>query len=113
MKIVRNVIAVSLLFCIGTITFTACEKVEKDTPQAIKKLIRKDSKSGIWVSVTEYKCNEKIVYLFESNPFPDAVSPVYDREGNILCTLGGLEGTVTCKECKNMIEKRIIWTSKK
>jgi len=109
----KRIFTLTTLLLFFAIAFTTCQKIEKDTPQAIKKLIRKDSKSGTWVSVVECECNEKMFYLFKSRPFPDAVSPVYDKNGNLLCTFGGMEGSTTCKGCENMIEKRIIWTSKK
>ena len=99
-----------LLFAIG---FSACEKIADDTPQAIKKLIRKHSKSGNFESVAEYKCEEKTVYWFIGDAeIDDGISYLFDKEGNKLCYAGGFGGKI-CEEYKNCTEEKIIWTNKK
>ena len=112
MNAIKNIIKVSLLlFAIG---FSACEKYADDTPQAIKKLIRRYKGSDMYISVTEYKCDEKTTYHFEPRPMPDAAGGIFDKDGNLLCQVGGLGGLNGCeKEYVNCIEQRIIWTNKK
>jgi len=44
--------------------FSDCKKIAKNTPKAIKKLTRENRNST--ESVMEYKCNEKLIYCFES-----------------------------------------------
>ena len=114
MRIIKNIMVICLLFCIGIIGFTACEKYADDTPQAIKKLIRKTSKNGSLESVREYQCGKELVYLFCSYNIPDGISGVYDKEGNALCKMGGLDGANTCTEvCEYMMEIRVVWMNGK
>ena len=108
MKRTLTLTTLLLFFAIG---FTACEKIEKDTPPAIKKLIRQGKKEHT-MSVIEYKCGEKIVYGFVPEIIPDVAGYIYDKDGNMLCQVGGFFGLNGCeKEYENCIE-RVIWTKK-
>jgi hypothetical protein len=93
----KNIIAVSLLFCIGIIAFTACEKVEtgKNIPQCIKKKIKKEANSCLSF-VAEYvympaKTNkiQSRIYQFYSG-YPPCIPgdrPIpnhYDEQGNLI-----------------------------
>ena len=104
----KRIFTLTTLLLLFAIAFTACQKIEKDTPQAIKKLIKEYNKSGACVSVTEYKYNEKKIYCFKEN---DSSINIYDKNGNLLCISGGFVGK-TCEEYTNSIVTRIIWTKK-
>jgi hypothetical protein len=106
MKRIITLTALLLFFAAG---FTACQKIEKDTPPAIKKLIRE--KYGFCVSVIECRCNEKVIYCFVGEPGIDGQSYIFDEDGNRLCNIGGVAGDM-CKEYENRVEIRVIWTKK-
>ena len=50
----KRILTISTLILIFAIGFSACEKIEKDTPPAIKKLIRENKISGGQVVEYEY-----------------------------------------------------------
>jgi hypothetical protein len=112
----KRILIIAVLF-IFTIGFSGCEKIADDTPSAIKKLIKKYSKSWCVASVIEYECNEQKIYLFEHDDIKcgreDASSYICDKDGNELCTIGGFDGVDGCKkEYGNRVKIRDIWTSK-
>ena len=100
-----------LFFAIG---FTACEKIEKDTPQAIKKLIRNTEKGG---QVEEYEYKNEYIY---NRWFPDCVGShcagnFYDKNATLLWSYGAAQGIsdIPADLRDKAIFKRIIWTSNK
>ena len=116
MKAIKNITVISLLFCIGVIGFTACEKIEKDTPQAIKKLVRETKKEhGCLGRVFELEYNNEHIYCFE--PHPDCFDVqwfFYDEKGNKLWEDGGWGriGTYLEDFYEKAIFKRVIWKEK-
>ena len=94
----KIVITVSLLFCVCTIGFTACQKIEtgKNTPQCIKKKIKKDPKIYCLSLVTEYiyipqetnKIQNRIYKFSYGSPACWADAPIppiyYDEQCNII-----------------------------
>ena len=98
-----------LLFAIG---FTACKKieVEKDTPQAIKKLIR-ENKNRCLVQVNEYEYNNKNIYCFVNSwtCFLDISEIYYNDKGKKFGEVGKEIGNTLPNDFeKEAILKRII-----
>ena len=93
----------------------SCEKIDvpKDTPSCIKKKIREE-KDHCLDNVTEYEYNGNIVYLFGAANCPDALSNLYDKNCNLICSpFGGIGGfgDGKCPDfSQNGIKKRIIWS---
>ena len=111
MKLILTLSTILLFFAI---CFSACEKIEKDTPPAIKKLIRKEKKNPAVVSEHEYN-NENIYRLYEIG-CRDCFVYYYDKNANLLWLSGGIEGKVEGTPLEGFYErsicKRIIWIDK-
>jgi hypothetical protein len=109
----RIIISTLLFFAIG---FTACEKIEKDTPQAIKKLIREKHKQR-GGQIIEYEYNNENIYCWNQPDCFDCLIFFYDKNANLLWKTGGLDGEGDGNCPKDFYEKatikRIIWTDKK
>ena len=112
----KNLVIVCLLFSAGIIGFSSCEKIEKDTPKAIKKLIRDRSKRENG-QVVEYEYNNENIYKWWyplECTHPDAY--YYDKNANLLWQSGGFDGMGQGIPLEGFYEKaickRIIWTSK-
>jgi hypothetical protein len=112
-------IKIFALLALFAIAFSSCEKIEKDVPYPIKKMIRKDPSR--YSEVIEYEYNNSNVYLFvESITISDGGSHLYDKKGNRICMpFGGIEGRsernpdYTCLDFyEKAIEKRIVWQKK-
>ena len=113
MKKILQLSTLLLLFAIG---FSACEKYTEDTPQTIKKLIKKYEKSGIDIfSVEEYKCCEQIIYCFRESKTEGhchyVCIHIFDKEGNMLCSdcPRRLQDNNCINEYGDCEETRIIW----
>ncbi|MDR0367669.1 MAG: hypothetical protein LBH82_00835 [Bacteroidales bacterium] len=106
-----KIFALSALFAIA---FSSCEKFAKDTPSAIKKLIREKEQSCL-TEVTEFLYDNKYyIYTFHTDNCDDAFSYTYDEKGRILCQSGGAAGFLGCKEIlEKSIKTRTVWTRKK
>ena len=108
-KIVLCLTAILLLF-------TACEKIAEDTPQAIRKLIKRYNKSDKDLQlVVECQCNEKIIYWFEESKKEGHCYyfyvHIFDKEGNLLCSHGtrNLQDNTCIMEYGDCEETRVIW----
>ena len=101
-----------LFFAIG---FTSCQKIEKDTPQAIKKLIREKKNWG--GQVVEYDYNNENIYCWGQPSCIDCFADFYDKNAKLLWQTGGFDGAGDGNSPKDFSEKaifkRIIWISKK
>jgi len=110
----KAILSLSTLAIFFTIGFTACEKIEKDTPQAIKKLIREKGKHG--GQVIEYEYNHEYVYCWDDHCY-DGFIICYNEKGKELWLSGGLDGLGDGKCPEDFFDKaifkRIIWTSNK
>ena len=114
MKVLKNIITVCVL-CASIIGFTACEKIEKGTPPAIKKLIRETNKmSGCLGRVVEYEYNNEYIYCFEHHPDHfDGNTIYYDEKGKKLWEFGGGWGSKPLEGFyEKAIFKRVIWKAK-
>jgi hypothetical protein len=111
----KRILKITPLFILFAIGFSTCEKFEKDTPVAIKKLIR-ESYHFAYTKVIEYEYNNSLVYLFLSENCIDCFTYIYDEKGNLICRSGGIDGLTGGERCTDFyekaIEKRIIWTKK-
>jgi hypothetical protein len=109
MKKTLTLITLLLFFAIE---FISCEKYAKDTPKPIKKLIKEGS---INLYVTEYECNEKLIYYFEELEKHGSCMyfrvRIFDKEGNILCSdcSRDFNDNKCLVEKDNCVEKRVIW----
>jgi hypothetical protein len=108
----RIIVVISLLFCIGIIGFTACEKIEKDTPQAIKKLIREKKKRD--GQVIEYEYNNESIYCLWHPCIFDSYAFFYNKKGDELWRSGemGVIGNLLEGFYEKAVFKRIVWTNK-
>ena len=108
----KNLVIVCLLFFAGIIGFSSCEKIEKDTPKAIKKLIRENKEKG--GTVIEYEYNNENIYMWDY--LGDFGSfDYYDKNANLLWRGDVLDGEgqgTPLEGYKKATRKRIVWTSK-
>ena len=91
----RKILKLSTLLLFFAISFSACEKYaeNKNTPPAIKKLIKQYDKSGAEIfSIIEYNCCETIIYCFEEHRRDGHCHYIYthfyDKDGHLLCSDG-------------------------
>jgi hypothetical protein len=109
----RQILIITPLLVLFAIGFSACEKFEKNTPVAIKKIIR-ESDYFEYTKVIEYEYNNSLVYCFLNENCDDCFTDVYDEKGNLICRSGGYAGFSGCTDFyKKAVEKRVIWTRKK
>jgi len=93
---------------------SSCDKIDvyKDTPFAIKKLIKAYEKQ-CYCSVDEYEYLNQRVYCFYNCPsVRDGYDIVFDSDGNHMCAVGGIEGDYRGEHCDvfgNMVFVRNIW----
>ena len=108
-------IILSTLLLVFAIGFSACEKIEKDTPKAIKKLIRENG--GMGGQIAEYEYNKESIYMWFQVGCFDCFTDYYDKNANLLWQSGGFDGKGQGTPLEgfygNAIFKRIIWTDKK
>jgi hypothetical protein len=109
----KKALTLTALLLFFTTAFTTCQKIEKDAPQAIKKLIRKSEHTG---RVVEYEYNNGYIYSFlpRTDHF-DCPTIYYNEKGNKLWEVelcwGGW-GTPIEGFYEKSVLKRIIWTHK-
>lgn len=109
-----NKLLIFLLFLL----FSSCEKIEKDTPECIKNLIK--NQNGMFLcetgaSVSQYSFQGEDVYVFDpGNCGADMMAPVYSSDCKYLGGLGGFVGNLLIngvrfdKEAKYI---KTIWTN--
>ena len=109
----KRILTISTLILIFAIGFSACGKIEKGTPSAIKKLIR-EKKHICSTKVVEYTYYEDLVYFFNSLGCNDGASYAYDKKGNELWHVDGMTGRMEGPKdfFEKAVFKRIIWTSR-
>ena len=110
----KRVFTLSTLLLFFAIGFIACQKIEKDTPPAIKKLIRENKNRG--GQVVEYEYNNENIYCW-IDFCCDGYTSYYDKNAKLLWQTGGFDGKGSGVPLEgfyeNAIYKRIIWTNKK
>ena len=109
MKRILTISTLALFFALG---FSACEKIEKDTPPAIKKIIRDNRKAG--GQVLEYRYNNESIYVYWGPCDADGEDIFYNGKGVELWRNGemGIRGNVPEGFYTNAVFKRIVWTDK-
>jgi hypothetical protein len=109
----KKIVTLSALLLFFAIVFSSCEKIEKETPLAIKKLIKERHRSG--GQVVEYEYNKEYIYKWWEPCCDDCFTKYYDKNANLLWKDGGYEGLRGLPEdfYDKAIYKRIVWTNKK
>ncbi|MGI8950922.1 MAG: DUF6970 domain-containing protein [Chitinophagaceae bacterium] len=62
--------------------------------------------------IDEYLFQNKIVYVFVPEPWPDAQTAITNSDCTPLCALGGIAGIMKCNGenfDSNAVFKRVIW----
>ena len=97
---------ITLLFALTMLP--GCRK-EIDAPSCIKaKIDEVKNNPGLYINkVSEYIFRNNTVYVFESEPFPDAASAIYDQNYDTICWLRGISGNMTCQG-ENFGQKAIL-----
>jgi len=107
----KNVIKLfSLFLVISMVGITiACEKIEKNTPPAIKKLIR--GNNWCLVQVNEYEYDNKKIYCFLYGVGCSGTSAIYyDKKGKKFWEIGKEIGSTLPEDFEGeAILKRTIW----
>jgi hypothetical protein len=104
----KRIVTFSTLLLFFAIGFSACEKIEKDTPAAIKKLIREYKLQD--AQVIEYEYNNEYIYKWWEPGCIDAFVDFYDKNANLLWQDGGFTGGGDGKYPKDFYDKAIYKT---
>ena len=109
----KRILTISTLILFFALGFSACGKIEKGTPPAIKKLIR-EKKHTCSMMVVEYTYYEDFVYLFDGLGCDDGMTYAYNRKGEKLWESGGIALIYTGPNdfYEKAIKERIVWTKK-
>ena len=109
----KRILTISTLILIFAIGFSACGKIEKGTPPAIKKMIRE--RKGHIEDVIEFEYENSLYYLIcDLASTADGMCTLFDEHGNSICYSGGISGRNNCEDFfSKAIEKRVVWTNKK
>ena len=110
MKRILTISTLALFFALG---FSACEKIEKDTPSAIKKIIRDNRKAG--GQVLEYRYNNESIYVYWRPCSFDGEDIFYNEKGVELWRFsgwGGTTGTPIEGFYREAVFKKIVWTDR-
>ena len=109
----KRILIINSILLVFAVSFSACEKIEKDTPPAIKKIIRECKRDFGGGQVLEYEYNQSNAYYCIPDNCNDCFSICYDKKGIELWRDGGIMGLMPPKDFEEKaVFKRIIWTSR-
>ena len=109
---------VALFLLIGLLTLRCSDQdIPDDTPSCVSQQIREFSRNGACdtgARVTQYTFQRRTIYVFDPGFTcgADMTSAVVDRDCNVLCSLGGIVGNITCNGdtlATGVTNERIIW----
>jgi hypothetical protein len=109
----------SVIACTVVFMSTGCREEIKNTCNVrnprnlawVKKIVNENRSTSSGAKIVQYTYKGESVFLVSlCEGCPDALTTVYNCNGEAICEFGGIDGRITCPDFSQAVEEEVIWS---